>query len=428
MKYEKEEQMQRTKRVPAAILALILAVLSCTLRPRSIESIPTIDTNATNETKALFIRLWLLADSNQTLFGHQDDTFFGVGWVGDSGRSDVLETSGSYPAVHGWELGALELGGSNNVDGVPFDRIRQEIVAAYRRGGVITISWHMFNPVTGENFYDRTSAVSTILPGGSNHALYRGWLDQFVQFDSSLTVSGVPWNESEHLVPVVLRPFHEHNCRTFWWGRRNSEYPNENATEEEYRALWRFTVNYLRDTAGLHNLLYAYSPDARCLSGRNSDYTFPNLDTFQAGYFYAYPGDDYVDVLGLDYYQNAYPLRAGDDALARLDGFKSSLSMLVRTSHDRSDLKIPVLTETGGQWWERPNSDVWWTEFLYRGLIATRSSGGQVAWALTWRNSDTTHYAAPYTGHPSVRDFVEFKDRPMIHFEDEIPFNMYTWP
>ena len=410
-------------------ILFLLKLPACSLGVRSIESIPTVDPNATDETKALFIKLWTLADSNQTLFGHQDDTFFGVGWVGIPDRSDVLETSGSYPAVYGWEIGSLELGAPNNVDGVPFDRMREEIIAAYQRGGVMTISWHMSNPVTGENFYDRTSAVSTILPGGSNHDMYRGWLDQFVQFDRSLTVSGVPWNESEHLVPVILRPFHEHNCRTFWWGKRNPEYPNENATEDEYRALWRFTVDYLRDTTGLHNLLYAYSPDARCLDGRNSDYTFPDLGTFQTGYFYAYPGDDYVDVLGLDYYQNAYPYRRGvDDALYGLAGFQSSLDMLVGTSHGRDDLKIPALTETGGQYWELPNSEIWWTGFLYRGLIGTRSSGGQVAWALTWRNWDEMNHVAPYPDHPSVMDFIKFKERPMIHFEDEIPFNLYTWP
>ena len=411
-------------------MVVALAASSCTLGVRSVESIPTIDRIATDETKALFMKLWTLADSNQTLFGHQDDTFFGVGWVDEPGRSDVLEVSGSYPAVHGWEIGALELGGPNNVDGVPFDRMREEIIAAYRRGGVITLSWHMFNPVTGENFYDTTSAVSTILPGGSNHDLYLSWLDAFAAFDRGLTVSGVPWKEEEHLIPVIFRPFHEHTCRTFWWGRRVPEHPDENATEEEYIALWRFTVEYLRDEAGLHNLLYAYSPDARCMRGRESDFSFPDLATFEREYFYAYPGDDYVDVFGLDYYVNAYPIRSGDDALANLAGFQSSLDYLVEASHNRGEdvLKIPALTETGGQWWERPNSEVWWTEFLYRGLIGTRSSGGQVAWVLTWRNWDEMNHAAPYAGHPSADDFVEFKDAPMIHLEDETPFNLYTWP
>ena len=413
------------------IIALIL-LSSCTLGVRSISSIPTVDSNATDETKALFIKLWTLADSNQTLFGHQDDTYFGVGWRDEPGRSDVLEASGSYPAVYGWEIGGIELGGPNSLDGVPFDRMREKIIEGYQRGGVITFSWHMSNPVTGEGAFDRTSAVSTILPGGANHDLYVSWLDAFAEFDRSLTISSVSWNENEHLIPVILRPFHEHTCRTFWWGRRNmADFPNENATEYEYIALWHFTVEYLRDEAGLHNLLYAYSPDARCMGGRNSDHSFPDLDTFKAEYFYAYPGDAYVDVLGLDYYQNAYPYRRSvDDALYGLVGFQSSLDMLVETAneYDANHLKIPALTETGGQWWELPSSDIWWTGFLYPGLVGTRSSGGQVAWALTWRNWDETDHTAPYAGSPSAMDFAKFKDRPMIHFEDEIPFNLYTWP
>jgi mannan endo-1,4-beta-mannosidase len=392
-------------------LAIALAMLSCNFRLRPISSIPTIDSNATNETKALFMKLWLLADTNQTLFGHQDDLFFGVGWRDESGRSDVFEVTDSYPAVYGWDVGALELGGPNNVDGVPFDTMREKIIEGYRRGGVITISWHMFNPVTGENFYDTTEAVSTILPGGSNHDLYRSWLDAFAEFDRSLTVSGVPWNVSEHLVPVIFRPFHEHNGSVFWWGGRNTN-------EADYIALWRFTVEYLRDTAGLHNLLYAYSPDARFM-GRVDFATgrFADLADFQSKYFYAYPGDDYVDVLGLDNY--------ADVEINRLTGYESGIDMLVQTAHARSDLKIPALTETGGQRW--PDAD-WWTTFLYPALFGTRQSGGQVAWVLVWRNWDEMFHAAPYPGSSSADDFVAFKDTQPILFEDELPFNLYTWP
>lgn len=55
-------------------------MLSCTFRLRPISSISTIDPLATDETKALFMKLWTLADANRTLFGHQDDLFFGIGW------------------------------------------------------------------------------------------------------------------------------------------------------------------------------------------------------------------------------------------------------------------------------------------------------------------------------------------------------------
>jgi mannan endo-1,4-beta-mannosidase len=177
-------------------------------------------------------------------------------------------------------------------------------------------------------------------------------------------------------------------------------------------------VEYLRDAAGLHNLLYAYSPDARFMQVRGGqNNAFSDLAQFQAQYFYAYPGDDYVDVLGLDNY--------ADVEVNLLPGFQSGLEMLVRTSHDRSDLKIPALTETAERWNHPAN---WWTTFLYPGLTSTRRAGAQVAWVLGWRNWDDTEYAVPYPGSPAAADFVAFQDKRQIHFEDEIPFPMYTWP
>lgn len=417
-------------------LILSLVLFACTLSLRPVSSAPTVDSSATTETKALFLKLYLLSGSNQTLFGHQDDTFFGVGWTGDADRSDVRETSGSYPAVYGWELGALELGGPNNVDGVPFSRIHDEIIAGYRRGGVITVSWHMFNPVTFQSydpdnctpqpgcrqngtFYDTTEAVSEILPGGSLHAQYMSWLDDFAAFDNTLTVSSVPWDTSPHQVPIILRLFHEHNGSVFWWGGHNT-------TAADYVSLWQFTVHYLRDVKGLHNLLYAYSPDARFMRTRSSDGTFADLASFQGDYYYAYPGDAYVDVFGLDDYTDV----EGN----RLDVFQGTLNFLLQTAHGRSDIKIPALTEIGNQrWLTAPASWTdypdWWTKFLYSGLISTRRSRGQVAYVLTWRNSSASDRAGPYPDGADAADFVDFKNKRPIILGDEIaPLNLYTWP
>lgn len=82
------------------------------------------------------------------------------------------------------------------------------------------------------------------------------------------------------LAPVLFRPFHEHTGSGFWWGEAQ-------CTPDEYRALWRFTVEYLRDVKRVHNLLYVYSPDLY----RDAEH-----------YMERYPGDEWVDVLGLDAY------------------------------------------------------------------------------------------------------------------------------
>ena len=66
------------------------------------------------------------------MFGHQDTYFYGMTWKWEYGRSDVHDVCGDYPAVLGCELGGLELGNEKNLDGVPFDKMRQEIIKHYQ--------------------------------------------------------------------------------------------------------------------------------------------------------------------------------------------------------------------------------------------------------------------------------------------------------
>ncbi len=98
----------------------------------------------------LKIRLQKLLNKG-IMLGHQDDPVYGTTWKWDEGKSDVLLTTGDYPAVMGFDLGKIELDSKENLDGVLFDRMRQEIIAQYKRGGIVTLSWHPWNPATGEN-------------------------------------------------------------------------------------------------------------------------------------------------------------------------------------------------------------------------------------------------------------------------------------
>lgn len=397
-----------------AALAGLFAFMACSLprlTVRPVESAPVVDPDATVETKALFLNLAVLSSSNNTLFGHEDDLAYGVHWRDVSGRSDVLETAGSYPAVYGWDVGGLELGDEANLDGVNFDSMRGWIREGYAQGGVITISWHMYNPVSGENSWDReTRAVANILPGGSHHGLYVAWLNSFADFAASLTSPGTPWNPDEHLIPVEFRPFHEHNGSVFWWGGRNR-------TDSDFVQLWRFTVEHLRDTRGVHNLLYAFSPDARFMVGDGTFGAFVDLADFEAEYFEAYPGPAYVDVFGLDNY--------ADVETRRREDYEQTISMVVSLARDQEDIKLPALTETGQ---ERLTDDDWWTTFLGRLIRGARTGRGQVAWALVWRNGSEEHHYAPYVRHPSVPDFRQFRNQRYILFEDELPYHLYEWP
>jgi mannan endo-1,4-beta-mannosidase len=347
-----------------------------------------VDRDATAETRALFRNLRVVA-RDHVLFGHQDDLAYGVDWWDEPGRSDVRDVTGAYPAVFGWEIGRLEKGHDASLDNVRFDRIREWMVEAYRMGAVNTVSWHADNPVSGGDSWDTREAVAAILPGGDRHALFTGWLDRLAEFFLSVrTADGRP-------VPLVFRPYHEMSGGWFWWGAGH-------VTPDDYRALWRFTVEYLRDRKGVHNLLWAYSTNA--LSDFGGD---------REAYWTWYPGDAYVDILGFDdYYALSRP--GGTAALA------ADLAWLVGQAGSRD--KIPALTETGAEGVPDP---AWWTERVLAALTGEPDARG-VAWVLVWRNANEDrdragHFYAPYPGHPSAPDFVRFREDPLILFAEDLP-------
>ena len=342
-----------------------------------------VDPDATYKTKALFANLKQLS-VDHLLFGHQDDLAYGVHWKREAGRSDVKDVTGAYPSVYGWELGDLELGAEENLDGVNFVDMQGWIIEGFRRGGVITISWHMDNPASMGSSWDTTRAVHTILPGGEKHEMFKSWLDRFVEFDKGLVADGTP-------IPIIFRPWHEHSGSWFWWG-------GDNVTPEEYIQLWKFTVEYLRDENDLHNLLYAYSTDV--------------IDT-EEEYFEHYPGDEWVDLLGYDDYRSLRSEETVADMTRRL-------RMIVELAEARG--KLSAVTESGAM---GLRVEDWWTG---RVLIAieTDSVARRALYFLVWRNEGERQFFAPYEGHPNNADFVAFYRDPFVLFEDGLP-PLYEW-
>ena len=372
------------------LLLLTVALSACSASADLTGGPDLVDDRATPETRALFVNLQRLAPDH-LLFGHQDDLAYGVDWVREAGRSDVREVAGDYPAVYGWELGDLELGAEANLDGVRFDDMQGWIREGHARGGVITIAWHMAHPATGGDTWDRTpGGVATVLPGAENHAAFLGWLDTFATFvDGLRDADGRP-------IPVLFRPYHEHTGSWFWWGA-------EQTSVEDYQALWRMTVEYLRDEKGLHNLLYVYSPDV--------------FET-EAEYLERYPGDAYVDVLGSDDYQ---ALRS-DSTVADMT---RRLGTVVRLAEARG--KLAVLSETG---LEGVPDDDWWTNRLLRAIEADPDAR-RVAYALVWRNANAavreaqgqsaTHWFGPHPGGADADDFRRFADTDFVLLEADLP-------
>lgn len=398
-----------------AILSVCFSVVSCskkntpvttgTLPPPIVvtpaDSIPSIatvrswlvDKNATEQTAALFYNLRKIAKTN-ILFGHQDDTKRGVTnaatqWANEeqfsgvpSDRSDVKDVTGAYPVVYGHDFIHI----ANFANGAWYDYeaqiARQLTIDAYNRGGVNTYCWHYWNPVTQGSFYwdqSPVEAVSKILPGGTHNHIYKASLKEISDFAKSLV------SADGKLVPVIFRPFHEFDGDWFWWGKAH-------CSVADYKSLFQFTVTYLRDSLGVHNFLYAWSPDKNFSS--------------QFQYLERYPGDEYVDIVGTDNY--------GDLTTGNTIGTASNKLKIV-SDYAISKNKVAALTETGST--DNLIKADWFTDMLLKVL---KNQKIELAYGLVWANTKNNYYT-PYKGHPAEADFINFKNSGYVLFSDKMP-------
>ncbi|MDT3402442.1 glycoside hydrolase family 26 protein [Mucilaginibacter terrae] len=339
------------------------------------------DSLATNETRWLYGSMQRLSGAG-IMFGHHDDTAYGVHFkLKDS--SDVHNVTGAYPAVYGWDLSGIELDSLWDINQIPFKTQARLVREAYERGGINTFCWHMNNPVTLKTSWDTSGIyLKQLLPGGSHHEMYRTWLDRAAKYLSSLK------GKDGEAIPILFRPFHELTGNWFWWG-------TDNATADDFVALWQFTVNYLRNNRKLHNLLMVYS---------TADYY---SDWEMMG---RYPGDEYVDVIGFDRYQL--------DTTAQYNyHMKRQLELLQQQADEHH--KIASIAETGYQ--GIPDS-TWWT----KQLLPLLSTYNKISYLLIWRNNGPEHYYAPFPGQGTAEDFKQFYKSNNIIFNDRLtPLAVY---
>lgn len=264
----------------AAALATVLVVSCATVAPsgarvRGVSPGPS-DPLATENTRALLDWLYGLEtrESDRLVSGQEigpADAEHGYDfWV-----EGLAELTGSKPA-----LIALDYYGGTN-DPYPLDVARKNAVLArhWREGGLVSVYHNFGNPWTGGSSRDMTvpegsSYSDAYTPGTRANARLRRDLD--FTADQFLLLQ-------EQGVVVVYRPYHEMNRDAFWW---HSPHP------AEFVELWRYTVRYLTEDRGVHNVLYFFSPGS-----------MNEIDLQQFPPHVYYPGDDAVDIVGLDLYE-----------------------------------------------------------------------------------------------------------------------------
>lgn len=354
-----------------------------------------IDAQASAETVELYDFL-VRSSGERTFFGHQDTTECVHSREYDS---DVRAVTGKYPALWGFDLGRIELAWDKNIDGIPFSAIRSEMQRAWKLGAMVTASWHSVNPVTEKGYGDNlaSKSVAAVLPGGAQHEKFTLWLDRVAAFLLSVT------DDDGKPIPIIFRPYHEHTGDWFWWCTGSPSRPTDNSPEE-YAELWKFTVDYLMSKKNVHHLLYATSPDRSRI-----DISTPA--SFEKGYLIGYPGDDYVDVMGIDDYWDLGGAREEVNVEDCYENLVFTLTQVgsIAVSHG----KLAAATEVGSPdefaaSLKGASPDSPWTGFLAK-AARTNEFTRRMLWYLPWRNSEeaagTGAYGTPAEGSPYAADF-----------------------
>lgn len=204
--------------------------------------------------------------------------------------------------------------------------------------------------------------------------------------------------------PVTFRPFHEMNGGWFWWGK-------ENITPQQYIKLYRLLVDRIRN-AGVDNVVYVWSPDTYC------DTTY-------------YPGDDYVDIAGLDVYEPACSPYHADTVYA------CETKKMLEFTHNHKIMA--AICETGLREYNNVycypvDHPDFWTSKVFSQLLDNKLKGKGWVYVLSWYNCDYNlddkgFFYIPFKGfenrfgsqgQKAVDDFIKLKNYKHVLFADEI--------
>lgn len=195
---------------------------------------------------------------------------------------------------------AAEFGGNAAIQ---MNVVEPRALEVWTNGGLPLIKWQMANPWTKaglppvgvEDISEMLNPATVLATNQFARSNYLAWRDTVADSLAALRDAGVV---------VLWRPFSEMNGAWFWHGNR---------PRSQWIAMWRDLHSYYTTTRGLTNLLWVYEPDSSVHLVNGATTSGTPID-------YYYPGDDVVDVVGHNFYDNDWVLPFDSDAVWRGHG------------------------------------------------------------------------------------------------------------
>ena len=187
--------------------------------------------------------------------------------------------AGQGPAVVDFEMCCLRTRSRGE-----WSRALCHLVEYASRGGIITTMHHWLNPLNpvANSTWGSPGSIenwNAILTRGSepNQVWHRD-LDCAAEFLGALKAAGVT---------CMFRPMFEANADWFWYGIHKDV-----TTGDDLVRMWKYVYHYYVEECGFDHLLWTYAPNC-------TDMKEGSVPRSVKAY---YPGDDYCDVVGCDWY------------------------------------------------------------------------------------------------------------------------------
>lgn len=221
----------------------------------------------------------------------------------------------------------------------------------WNNNGIVGLMWHWRDPLTKSGaFYTADTNFDVSKVNDVNSPEYKAMIadiDLIAGYLKEFKTAGIP---------VIWRPLHEASGKWFWWGAKGAE---------PCKALWRLMFDRMVNYHGLNNLIWVWTSDVA------------------ADAMNWYPGDEYVDVIGMDIYpgENQHGSQyISFNKVKEIFGGKKIITL----SECGSAPDPALMLEYGDMWsWFMPwngdytrseahNGVAWWQKFFSYDFVITR--------------------------------------------------------
>jgi len=227
----------------------------------------------------------------------------------------------------------------------------------WNNNGLVAFSWHWRDPLTKSGSFN---TFSTSYPNGTTFDVTKVSDPTSAEYKAMIVdidvIAGYLKQFKNANIPVIWRPLHEAEGGWFWWGAKGAE---------PCKTLWKLLYDRLVNYHGLNNLIWVWTSSAST-----------NAATW-------YPGDDYVDVVGMDIYpgENQHGSQyISFNKVREMTGGKKIITL-----SECGSVPDPALMQQYGDIWswfmpwngdytesDSHNGVAWWKKFFSYDYVITR--------------------------------------------------------